>query len=171
MDTTEQKKITIRPAADEDFTEIYKIWLEGIGNSYDISCLDMDTVQRQFQSNFFNRHDIFNFWVAENSKDGILGWQCLVPASNNPFHTNKYAESSTYIRKGCRLSGLGKALLNFAVNEAEKSSLEYVIGFVSVTNDISKRIVHDTGFVEVGLIPVPIKDPKQIQRHLFIRPV
>ena len=167
----DQKTPTIRLATDADYDNIYAIWLEGIENSFDRSPEDHPHIEAKFRQNFEQRHGIFNFWVATDAEGHILGWQSLTKFSNNPFCQTTHAESSTYLAKQTRFKGLGKQLLAHALQEAEKSSLEYVMGFVSLANEAAKKATRETGWIEVGAIPRSKKGKNTFTKSLIVRPV
>lgn len=171
MVTETAQNIKIRLAQDEDFEQILSIWFEGIGNSFNIENAHIEIVKEKFTSNFFQRQGIFNFWVAVDKREKILGWQSLIKCFYNPFRQNTYAESSTYIAKSTRFKGLGKLLLDFVMKEAEKSELEYVIGFVALKNEVAKKITMETGWIEVGKIPSSKKYENEFPKSFLIRPV
>ena len=161
----------IRLATDEDFESIFQIWLAGIGNSFDPELAATPQVQEKFTENFRQREGIFNFWVAVDPGGQIIGWQSLIKNSNNPFRANLHAESSTYIAQGTRYKGVGKMLLDYVIKEAEKSSLEYVTGFVSMTNDAARKITQETGWIEVGILPPSAKGENKFPKSFWVRPV
>lgn len=163
--------LKIRLANDEDFDIIFSIWNEGIENSFDISQINPEKIKAKFISNFKNRFGIFNFWVAIDQDDIIQGWQSLIRASNNPFRENSFAESSTYVSQKSRYKGVGKMLLEFVMKEAEKSDLEYVVGFVTINNEAAKKITQQTGWIEVGEIPNSKAEKSILKKKFLIRPV
>jgi len=164
------REVIIRIAEDSDFEDIYAIWRQGLESSFDITLLD-DTVIEKFHSNFLQREGIFNFWVAQDSSKDILGWQSLIRASNNPFRKNIWAESSTYLNKKFRNNGLGEQLLSHVIKEAESSSLQYIIGFVTKSNEAAIQLVNRTGWTEIGEIPQRKNSKNQYPKLIFIRPV
>ena len=168
---SENDNIKIRLAKDDDFEVIFSIWLEGIKNSFDTNQFDKEKLKTKFCSTFFQRQGIFNFWVAVDIDKNIWGWQSLIKCFNHPFKENIYAESSTYISKGYRFKGLGTQLLDFVIKEAEKSSLEYVIGFVATINEAARKITQETGWIEVGGIPASKKNKNGIAKTFLVRPV
>ena len=170
MEIATKQNIKIRLAEDRDFEQILSIWLEGIGNSFDEANFDMEMVKGKFKANFFKRQGIFNFWVAVDENDTVLGWQCLTKCLSHPFKETVYAESSTYIAKNIRYEGLGKLLIGLVMREAEKSELEYVIGFVGVNNKAARRITAQTGYIEVGIVPPSKKDNNKFQKIFMVRP-
>lgn len=157
-------------AAESDFEAIYQIWLEGIDNSFDKNAVAPDILWERFLANFNFRSGIFNYWVAElNGR--ILGWQSLVRGSYNPFRMGTTAESSTYIAKSCRLKGMGEALIAHVMAEAEIRQLEYVFAFVAVENVPARKITRNTGWIEVGEMPSPLKNKNAMPKLFMVRPV
>ena len=165
-----ESQIDIRLAKDEDFETIFRIWLDGIENSFDKNVIAETVLKDKFKENFNSRKGIFNFWIAEHNNE-ILGWQSLIKTSYNPFRENLYAESSTYIDKQCRFKGVGQMLIDYVMKEAEKSQLEYILGFVSVANKAARKITKETGWVEIGEIPRSLKGKNTHPKMLLIRPV
>lgn len=161
---------TIRLAEDADFDRIYEIWTEGVENSFDVRQFDEVDLKEKFRQNFNDRQGIFNFWIAVGPEDTILGWQSLIRVSNNPFRQHTMAESSTYVSKNNRFKNLGKILLDHVLQEAENSSLEYVIGFVALNNEAAKKITRETGWIELGAMPLS-KSNKELPKSFLVRPV
>jgi L-amino acid N-acyltransferase YncA len=168
---SERENIKIRLATENDFEAIFSIWLDGVNNSFEYKETDKDRVKEKFTSNFKQRNGIFNFWVAVDTHNKIWGWQSLIKTSNNPFRENSFAESSTYIAKDNRLKGIGKQLLEYVMNEAEASQLEYVIGFVALGNEAAKKITKQTGWIEIGQLPSSKKRNSEIKKSFLVRPV
>jgi L-amino acid N-acyltransferase YncA len=167
----ENENMKIRLAVDDDFEAIFAIWLEGISNSFDTNQFEKEQLKTKFLSNFSQRQGIFNFWVAVDSSNKVWGWQSLLRCLNHPFKENTYAESSTYISKSNRFNGLGTQLLDYAIRDAEKSSLEYIIGFISTANDAAKKITQETGWIEMGIMPPSKKNANAISKMFLVRPV
>ena len=171
MQTTTNHQIQIRLATNNDFETIYSIWIEGIQHSFKSSDAKLPVLKEKFADNFQQRHGIFNFWVAVDTEKNICGWQSLIKASNNPFRHNTHAESSTYVSRKHRDKGVGKSLLDYVMMEAEKSHLEYVIAFIANTNEAIKRVVKETGWIEVGSVPASKKNKEAILKTFIVRPV
>jgi L-amino acid N-acyltransferase YncA len=160
--------INIRLATDNDLEAILKIWLDGIDKSFDISTVDMDLVIEKFKINFSNRFGSFNFWVAVDSSDSVIGWQSLIKCFDHPLKENIYAESSTYIAVETRIKGIGELLLNHAIKEAGKSGINFLVGFVATNNTAAKKITRATGWVEIGLMPA---GNTSLAKHFLIRAI
>nr|WP_199076938.1 GNAT family N-acetyltransferase [Pedobacter sp. ASV19] len=162
--------ITIRPALDSDYDSIYQIWMEGVEISFDLEKVNLIEAAQNFKSNFKCRNGVFNFWVAIVD-DKIVGWQSLIRNSYHPFRQNALAESSTYLSKHYRFGGLGQMLMNYAIEEAKKSALEYIIGHVVTTNKAALKITKETGWQIVGVLPPSPTAGEEISKYLMVRPV
>ena len=163
--------IRIRPAEEEDFETIYSIWMEGVSNSFPIEEFDTVRLREKFVSNFAARQGVFNYWVATEPDGLVVGWQSLIRASNNPFREQRYAESSTYVARTHRHLGVGALLLEHAIKEAQKSQLEYVLGFVTSSNQATRKITREQGWQEIGTIPSTASGNNSFQQILLIRVV
>ena len=164
-------EVIIRIAGDNDFESLYSIWLEGIHNSFEFDMSDLLKYKAQFKNNFEMRSSIYNYWIACDADGKIFGYQALIKCFLNPFRSPIFAESSTYISNDAQNRGIGKLLLGYAIQQAEKSSLHYIVGFVSSTNERAKKITSDLGFVTIGPIPKSKKAIGTIEKLLMIRPV
>ena len=163
-------QFTIRIAQDEDCDAIYSIWRDGISNSFEVKNEEnMVLYKKRFRNNFDNRNSIFNFWVAVDDENNILGWQSLTRAFVHPFKTENFAESSTYISLLNRYKGVGKSLMTHAIEEAQKSPLEYIIGFVAVHNETALKLTDETGWQRIGVLPTSSKIKNQIEKYILIR--
>lgn len=164
--------ISIREATETEFLEIERIWMSGIRNSFDVSNEEIVNRARiKFRANFFARTRTYNFWVAIGEDNKILGWQALLPVSNNPFREKLLAESSTYIAPDQQGNGIGKKLLEHAIAEAAKSNIEYLLGFVSQSNTAAKQITHETGWITLGELPAHQTQNEKFKKLVLIRPV
>ncbi len=165
----ENEIIQIKLATDSDFEIIFSIWLDGISNSFEHNDADIDNLKEKFYTNFRQRHGIFNFWVATDKENIILGWQSLLKALTHPFKEHSFAESSTYIAKYNRFEGIGKQLLSYVIEEAKKSELEYILGFVSIDNEPARQICKETGWTEVGILPQSKKSNSYKKKLILVR--
>ena len=161
--------VIIRLATDDDLNRIFEIWLQGTGDVFTGD--DLKNAKRKFESNFYCRNGIFNFWVAEDKSGVIQGWQSLLPCSNNPLRHNKMAESSTYLSEEFKFKGIGKLLLHTAISEAEKSDLEYIIGYVSENNSASLKLTQEAGWNRLGLLPASQKTKGSPNKFIMVKVV
>jgi L-amino acid N-acyltransferase YncA len=165
------QNISVRLANDSDFEQIFEIWTSGIQNSFDTSSVDIKDVKEKFLSIFMLRQGIFNYWVALDEFDKIVGWQSFSKTTQNPLKDWQYAESSTYVHKDYRKLGIADLLVDTAMDEAEKSQLQYVIAYVSLTNDIIRKMAIAKGWTEVGVLPSSKKSDNKFPKLFIVRPV
>lgn len=161
----------IRLAQDQDFEDIFEIWLSGIGSSFNVSSINIEFVKEKFKLNFLKRKDIFNYWVAVDTAQKILGWQSLNKMTVNPLKEDLFAESSTYIHKDARKMGIGELLVAHAMKEAEKSNLQFVTALINDTNEAVRKIATDTGWTIVGEMPSSPKQDNKFKKLFIVRPV
>lgn len=162
---------TIRLAIDEDFEEVFVIWVEGISSSFDSSSLDKGELYKKFKSNFLKRSGIFNYWVAVSENNEIAGWQSLNKCTVNPIKENHFAESSTYVKKEFRKYGIGEILLTHVTEFAKASSLQYITAYISNENIAIRTITTKLGFIEIGQLPSNSKSALNINKLFIIKPL
>ena len=166
-----EQEFQIRLASEDDFEDIFSIWLSGIENSFDTSSVDIPNLKTKFHKNFIKRSGIFNYWVAIDKEQKILGWQSLNKTTVNPLKEDFYAESSTYIHVDARKLGLGDFLIDFVMKEAERSQLLYVTALVTITNAIIRKIAANKGWIEMGEFPPSTKADNKYPKLFIVRPV
>lgn len=159
----------IQLARDEDFEDIFEIWLQGINESFHTENIDINLIKKSFHNNFLKRRGIFNYWVALNLDNKILGWQSLNKTTANPLKEEYFAESSTYIDKNVRNSDIGSLLLDHVFREAEKSQLHYIIAFIAEKNHPVRKIASNLGCTEIGKLPYSKKIENNINKLLVIK--
>lgn len=166
-----QNNFTIRLANDDDFEQIFNIWIEGISSSFDTTSISENELKEKFKSNFFKRVGIFNFWVSVSENNEIAGWQSLNKCTVNPLKENHFAESSTYVKKEFRKFGVGEMLLSYVVETAYTSSIQYIIAYVTSVNTATRTIGKKIGFVEIGQLPKSNKASFALDKIFIVKPV
>lgn len=161
---------TIRLANDEDFEEIFTIWLDGISFSFDLTFINQVEIKEKFKSNFYLRFGIFNYWLAISEASEITGWQSLNKCTTNPLKDNHFAESSTYIKKVFRKDGVGELLLNYVFKEAKKSPLKYITAYISSENKGVNILIEKVGFIKVGQLP-DLNLPEGSSKFFIVKPL
>ena len=162
--------VSIRLANDNDFEQIFEIWLSGIQNSFDTTDIEHNLLKEKFKRNFSQRQGIFNYWVAIID-DKIIGWQSLSKMTNNPLKDNIYAEYRLYVHKSNRKSSLGRFLVNHIFLEAKKSKLEFLVAYISYSNEAIRQLSLKTGWHEIGIIPQSLKSNNKFSKLITIKPV
>ena len=87
--------------------------------------------------------------VATSGND-ILGWAALAPVSGRCVYAG-VAEDSVYVSEPARGSGVGRALLEELLREADEAGIWTVEAGVFPENRASLRLHHSCGFRTVGL--------------------
>ena len=170
MNISKSTEFSIRLACNQDFEEIFEIWQKGLSASFDITQIDLAEVKIVFLENFLLRKGIFNYWIAVNEFKQIIGWQSLNKCTVNPIKTNQFAESSTYVRHEARHLGVGYALLDYVIKEAEKDrDLKYITAYVAKSNIAIRKITNELGWLEIGDLPDLVGN--EIQKLFIVRPV
>jgi len=150
--------IRLRDATNDDADAIVEIWRKGMSVSLGFGA-DFPEAEPYFRQCIQEQSDTSKFWVATDHAGKVLGWQSLRPTRANPIMRNLVAESSTYVDHTYETRGVGTALLQIAMQHADRSSLHYVIGYMSTNNSRMRSIVSKAGWVEVGTVPPSRKEP------------
>lgn len=160
----------IRLANDEDFEEIFTIWLDGILISFDQSSMSQSELKVKFEQNYSLRSGIFNYWIAVSKTNEMAGWQSLNKCTTNPLKDNFFAESSTYIKKDYRNEGVGELLLNHVFGEAKNSSLKYITAYISCENKGINLLCDKVGFTTVGQLP-NLNPAERLSKLFIVKPL
>ena len=95
--------------------------------------------------------DRFPVLVAEDESGDILGWAALSEHSTRACYQG-IAECSVYVETGHRGRGVGTALSQSIVEEAERLGYWKLIARVFVSNEASRALCRNAGFREVGVL-------------------
>lgn len=159
----------IRLAEDEDFEQIYKIWMDGIASSF-VETPRPENLEELFKQNFDNRNGHFNFWVAYEELE-ILGWVSLLPCTVNPLKKNTVAEISVYVAKEYNNNHLATTIMKKAFTDVKNSSLKFIFGYVLVSNKAIIKAGAENDVIEYGRIPASEKVPKSDEKIILIHKV
>ena len=148
----------IRRAAAHDAEAIYTIWDQrprarpSLGTSAGMG----------FRSHFDDRiaHSTreFGFWVAVVD-DCVVGFSAAQRMRNNPALESTQAEVSIYVEATRRRQGVGRALLGRIHEAVVASDIEWLLGFSAADNVGSLRLFKSCGWIELGMIPTPTRNP------------
>jgi L-amino acid N-acyltransferase YncA len=75
--TITESDLNVRLASDDDFESIFSIWFEGLDKSFDVVEQDRSSLKEKLLLNFSQRKEIFNFWVAVDNADQIIGFEVV----------------------------------------------------------------------------------------------
>lgn len=148
---TNSDPIRYRLAAPEDLEEIVRIYNSTIPSR--LVTADLTPVSVESRREWFHRHTPGKrpLWVVEEGVK-VIGW-----VGFQPFHSrsayNATAEVSLYLDESVRGRGLGRQILDFAMEAAPGLGIETIIGLIFEHNTPSIRLFEKAGFQEWGFLP------------------
>jgi len=140
-----------RIAVPEDLEEIVRIYNSTIPSR--LVTADLEPVSIESRREWFQRHTPGKrpLWVVEENGK-VIGWLGF-----QPFHSriayNATAEISIYLDESVRGRGLGRKILDFAIDVAPGLGIETLIGLIFAHNTPSIRLFEKAGFREWGFLP------------------
>jgi phosphinothricin acetyltransferase len=135
----------IRPLTPEDWPQVREIYLQGIATGVATFETEAPT-----WAGWDKAHHPFARMTAREEGGGmVLGWAALSPVSARVVYRG-VAEISVYVRNTARGKGIGKALLEALVAEAEKHGLWTLQATIFATNEASLALHRACGFRQVG---------------------
>lgn len=152
-------KWIIRAASLDDLDDIVAIWRQGVleqGSAADETYLKIDNLKKEFSFQIEQQNEDFKFWICLTYDNCIAGWQSILPfhVSPNPIVKSSFGQSSTYVRKEFQGQGIGKLLLNHALDYCKtNSNIKYVFGIVLTDNKKSLKMCDEIGFHNMGTLP------------------
>ena len=130
----------LRPS---DWEQVRSIYLEGIASGNATFEIDAPTWERWNAS-----HLQFGRLVAR-AADVVLGWSALSPVSDRCCYAG-VAEASVYVGARHRGQGVGEALLQATIDQAEANGIWTLQAGIFPENHASLTLVTKCGFREVG---------------------
>ncbi|SDE31477.1 GNAT family N-acetyltransferase [Niabella drilacis] len=150
--------IMIYEATAMDVDDITTIWRQGVleqGAAANEDHLKVDNLKKDFRHQIEQQNENFKFWICLY-KDTIVGWRSILPfhVSPNPVVKSGFGQSSTYVKKEFQGKGIGKMLLDYALDYCKNhSNLKYVFGIVLTDNKKSLKMCDEIGFYNMGTLP------------------
>lgn len=151
-------QLTIRQATMDDVAPIYGIWSEGFRQSLGSDPPGDVDFPTFFRHKVETQDDTYKIFVAEEN-GGIVGWVSLSPFRSNPAVVELFAELSLYTKMGHHNLGVGRDLLDVCLEHADRSRLQFVVAFIATTNRVAMKLGMQAGFLHVGTLPRPPKQP------------
>ncbi|MGD0226344.1 MAG: N-acetyltransferase family protein [Terriglobia bacterium] len=130
----------LRPS---DWEQVRGIYLEGIASRNATFEIDAPTWERWNET-----HLQFGRMVAR-AADAVLGWSALSAVSDRCCYAG-VAEASVYVGARHRGQGVGKALLQATIDQAEANGIWTLQAGIFPENRASLALVTKCGFREVG---------------------
>src|SRR5436305_472467 len=134
----------IRPADRDDSAAITAIWNQGIEerrSTFETRPRALDEIASSM--------DRVPYLVAERQGGDVTGWARLTRWSTRECYSG-IGEASVYVERTARGRGVGRALIEALVAEAEGSDHWKLLGVVFPENEASVAPCRESGFREVG---------------------
>lgn len=128
----------------EQWNQVRNIYMEGIQTGI----ATFQTAAPSFEDWDKGHLKICRFTAVSDGK--VLGWIALSPTSSRPVYRG-VVEVSIYIGKDFRGNGIGKALMNKVIKEAEKNGLWSLYSAIIRENKASIELHKKCGFREIGI--------------------
>jgi L-amino acid N-acyltransferase YncA len=135
--------LTIRRLEPADWTAVEAIWAEGI----DTRNATFETETPAWASFDASRHTEHRHVALLD--DDVVGWAALAPVSRRPCYSG-VAENSVYVASAARGQGIGHALMEVLVQQADAGGIWTIQTSVFPENVASLRLHERVGFRVVG---------------------
>lgn len=104
--------------------------------------------------------------VVEDDQQKILGWMSYKSFYGRPAY-NGTAELSIYLAESARGKGVGKEVLQYAMQKTKSLGLHTLLGFIFAHNEPSLKLFRNAGFEDWAMLPdIAILDG--VERSLII---
>jgi L-amino acid N-acyltransferase YncA/DNA-binding transcriptional ArsR family regulator len=131
--------VTVRPVTDDDMRAVLDIYAEGLATRNATFETEVPTSEAM-RARWLPRLA----WVAE--RDGeVVGWTAVMPTSTRECYAG-VGESAVYVAERAQGRGVGKALLNTQVNEADAAGMWTLQTSIFPENRASIALHHAAGY-------------------------
>ncbi|KZZ83865.1 GNAT family N-acetyltransferase [Bacillus sp. SJS] len=155
----------LRLAKREDLERIVDIYNTTIASR--MVTADLVPVTYESRGKWFDDHnEHYPLWVAEDESGAITSWISLQPFYGREAYKHT-AEVSIYIDPAFRGGGLGKKLLQAAIDQCKELNIQTLLGFVFGHNEPSIRLFERFGFERWGTLP-KVANLEGVERDLVI---
>jgi phosphinothricin acetyltransferase len=143
--------VEIRDANAADLPHIVEIYNSAIPSR--LATADTEPITVASRIAWMREHEpsTHPLWVAAE-RTTILGWLSFQPFYGRPAY-RATAELSVYVAASAQRSGIGRALLARATDEAPRLGLETLLGFIFGHNAPSLALFAGFAFERWGLLP------------------
>lgn len=155
----------IRDATRADLPRIVEIYNSTVPTR--MVTADTETVSVDSRIKWFEEHDSKTrpLWVIE-SGDEIIGWVSFQSFYGRPAY-DATVEISIYLHEKVRGKGLGKKILQHAIDSARQFGAKTLLGFIFSHNEPSLKLFRQFGFEDWATLP-NIAELDGIERGLKI---
>jgi L-amino acid N-acyltransferase YncA len=115
---------------------------------------DTEPVSVKSRVNWFNDQSSNKrpLWVIEDGANNIIGWVSFQSFYGRPAY-DATAEISIYIDESVRGKGVGKKVLEHAINSCSALKVKTILGYIFSHNEPSIKLFKNFGFQEWGKFP------------------
>ena len=123
-------------------------------------------LSRYFERALRGQDDVFQFWVAEDGKGRLVGWEKLSSVSADPTDRQLNGHAMTCL--GRQSASLARTLATHAIRHAARTPLQYLFTRVPTRDTLMVEVLESVGYQEVGVIPAAEKAPARPERIEFV---
>ncbi|WNR46482.1 GNAT family N-acetyltransferase [Paenibacillus roseipurpureus] len=156
----------LRDARIEDLAEIVRIYNSTVAGR--MVTADTEPVTTASREPWFHVHspDFRPLWVLENELGNICGWLSFQSFYGRPAY-NATAEVSIYVDESCRGQGIGRYLMEQAIEACPRLGLKSLLGFIFGHNEPSLQLFRKFGFTNWAHLP-GVAELDGVERDLII---
>lgn len=132
-----------------------------------LATADLEPVSIESKQKWFEEHNEARrpLWIVMLNNE-YAGWISFSSFYGRPAY-DKTVEVSIYLEPSAQGKGLGRACLQFAEAEAQKRSINTLLGFIFGHNEASLQLFYKEGFEKWAQLP-EIADMEGVWRDLII---
>jgi phosphinothricin acetyltransferase len=141
--------LTIRRAEPRDLESITAIYNDSVLNS--VATFDTEPKTVDDRTSWFEEHGPRHPILVAESDGIVAGWISLSEWSDRCAYSDT-AEVSLYVAQESRGKGIGKKLLDAALNEGRQAGLHTIVSRIAGGNETSVRLHEAFGFKHIGVM-------------------
>jgi phosphinothricin acetyltransferase len=156
----------IRDATPADLPHIIEIYNDSIPQRR--ATADTSPITVASRVGWLREHDpsTHPLWVVVEEPATVLGWLSFQPFYGRPAY-RATAELSVYVAPEQQRAGVGRALVERAIERAPALGLVTLLGFIFGHNEPSLRLFESFGFARWGFLP-RVAELDHVERDLVI---
>ena len=146
------KHLKFRNATREDLPRIVEIYNSTISSR--MVTADTEPVTVESREKWYEEHNPEKrpLWVVEDDTDIVIGWISFQSFYGRPAYDST-VEISIYLDVEQRGKGLGKLILQYCIDNAQKFGIKTLLGFIFSHNEPSIKLFKHFGFDEWATLP------------------
>ena len=144
--------LTYRDATLSDLDTIVKIYNSTISSR--MVTADTEPVTTESRMKWFDDHssDKRPLWVIENEAQETVGWISFQSFYGRPAY-GATVEVSIYLDENQRGKGMGKQVLQYAIDQCPGMGIKTILGYIFAHNEASLKLFRHFGFEDWATLP------------------